>query len=86
MSKLLYCMSNLLIMEINSQPEAIIGPILDHCFNEEIFLHIHNWATNIPYIYIPRCQVRLYIFFLIINILNIYFIKFRFCYYKYMKK
>lgn len=52
-------MSNLLIMEINSQPEAIIGPILDHCFNEEIFLQIHNWAINISSVLIPRCQVKI---------------------------
>lgn len=44
-------------MEINSQSEAIIGPILDHCFLDEIFLQIHNWAFNISSLLIPRCQV-----------------------------
>ncbi|KAI1721330.1 retinoic acid induced 16-like protein [Ditylenchus destructor] len=51
--------SNLLIVEINSQPEASIGPLLDHCFNNEIFLRVHEWALTLPLYLVPMCQVLL---------------------------
>lgn len=62
-------------MELNSQPEAIIGrfyifdfliflgPILDHCFNYEIFLCMHEWAIKMPTFLVPMCQVKLFLCF-----------------------
>uniref|UniRef100_A0A915CQM7 Uncharacterized protein n=1 Tax=Ditylenchus dipsaci TaxID=166011 RepID=A0A915CQM7_9BILA len=40
---------NLLIMEINSQPEATIGQLLEHCFNQEIFCVSMTGLSNFLY-------------------------------------
>jgi hypothetical protein len=41
------------------QPEATIGPLLEHCFNQEIFLRVHEWAVKLPLYLVPMCQVLL---------------------------
>ena len=50
----------LLVMEVNSQSEPSIGPILEHFFNEEILLLVQKWALKVPHVQIQRCQVISY--------------------------
>ncbi|KAL3073983.1 hypothetical protein niasHT_039537 [Heterodera trifolii] len=61
--ELLSTICHLLVMEVNSQSEPSIGPILDQFFNEEILLKVQRWATKVPSNARPKCQmvlIRLY--------------------------
>uniref|UniRef100_A0A914H209 Uncharacterized protein n=1 Tax=Globodera rostochiensis TaxID=31243 RepID=A0A914H209_GLORO len=61
--ELLSTICHLLVMEVNSQSEPSIGPILDQFFNEEILLQVQRWALKVPLNARPKCQmmmIRLY--------------------------
>lgn len=50
-------MSQLLMMEMNAQPEPAIGPILDRHFTNQIMERIVDWAIEAPQFLTPTCQV-----------------------------
>ncbi|VDM49076.1 unnamed protein product [Toxocara canis] len=52
-------MSQLLMMEMNAQPEPAIGPILDRHFTNQIMERIVDWAIEAPQFLTPTCQVSL---------------------------
>ncbi|CAD6188257.1 unnamed protein product [Caenorhabditis auriculariae] len=52
-------MCNLLMLEVNSQPEPAIGPILDRYFTQQIFERILDWAIQLPEFLKPTCQLAL---------------------------
>lgn len=52
-------MSQLLMMEMNAQPEPAIGPILDRHFTHQIMERIVDWAIEAPQFLTPTCQVSL---------------------------
>ncbi|TKR77669.1 hypothetical protein L596_018596 [Steinernema carpocapsae] len=51
-------MCQLLMMEVNSQPEAVIGPILDKFFSFGILDEVERWAEKAPPLLVPTCQVE----------------------------
>ncbi|KAK0416817.1 hypothetical protein QR680_012700 [Steinernema hermaphroditum] len=51
-------MTQLLMMEVNSQPEAVIGPILDKFFSFGILDEVERWAERAPPLLVPTCQVE----------------------------
>ncbi|CAB3402184.1 unnamed protein product [Caenorhabditis bovis] len=56
-------MCTLLMLEVNSQPEPSIGPILDRFFTEQIMERILDWVIQLPTLLKPSCQlaiVRIY--------------------------
>uniref|UniRef100_A0A183CEP5 Rap-GAP domain-containing protein n=1 Tax=Globodera pallida TaxID=36090 RepID=A0A183CEP5_GLOPA len=57
--ELLSTICHLLVMEVNSQSEPSIGPILDQFFNEEILLQVQRWALKVPLNARPKCQMML---------------------------
>ncbi|VDK52185.1 unnamed protein product [Anisakis simplex] len=52
-------MSQLLMMEMNAQPEPAIGVILDRYFTDQIMERIIDWAIEAPQFLTPTCQVSL---------------------------
>ncbi|KAL7078537.1 hypothetical protein ACQ4LE_002103 [Meloidogyne hapla] len=49
----------LLVMEVNSQSEPSIGPILEQFFTESILMLVHNWIVQVSPHYVHSCQVLL---------------------------
>ncbi|CAJ0942772.1 unnamed protein product, partial [Mesorhabditis belari] len=52
-------MCQLLMMEVNAQPEPAIGPILDRFFTQQIFERTMDWAIQVPITYRSVCQLAL---------------------------
>ncbi|CAI5445342.1 unnamed protein product [Caenorhabditis angaria] len=52
-------MCTLLMLEVNSQPEPSIGPILDRFFTEQILERVIDWAIQLPPLLKPTCQLSL---------------------------
>ncbi|CAJ0580916.1 unnamed protein product, partial [Mesorhabditis spiculigera] len=52
-------MCQLLMMEVNAQPEPAIGPILDRFFTQQILERTMDWAIQVPLTYRPICQLAL---------------------------
>lgn len=50
-------MCQLLMMEVNAQPEPAIGPILDRYFTYQIMEMVLDWAIQVPDFLKPTCQV-----------------------------
>uniref|UniRef100_A0A915MSE6 Uncharacterized protein n=1 Tax=Meloidogyne javanica TaxID=6303 RepID=A0A915MSE6_MELJA len=46
-------------MEVNSQAEPSIGPILEQFFTESILMLAHNWMVQVSPFYVQSCQVLL---------------------------
>jgi len=44
-------------MEVNSQAEPSIGPILEQFFTESILMLAHNWMVQVSPFYVQSCQV-----------------------------
>ncbi|XGW15153.1 hypothetical protein V3C99_000994 [Haemonchus contortus] len=52
-------MCQLLMMEVNAQPEPAIGPILDRYFTNQIMEMVLDWAIQVPDFLKPTCQLAL---------------------------
>ncbi|VDL66417.1 unnamed protein product, partial [Nippostrongylus brasiliensis] len=52
-------MCQLLMMEVNAQPEPAIGPILDRFFTQQIMEMVLDWAIQVPDFLKPTCQLAL---------------------------
>ncbi|KAL6725987.1 hypothetical protein Aduo_008001 [Ancylostoma duodenale] len=52
-------MCQLLMMEVNAQPEPAIGPILDRYFTQQIMERVLDWAIQVPDFLKPTCQLAL---------------------------
>ncbi|VDK54004.1 unnamed protein product, partial [Cylicostephanus goldi] len=52
-------MCQLLMMEVNAQPEPAIGPILDRYFTQQIVERVLDWAIQVPDFLKPTCQLAL---------------------------
>ncbi|CAG9540715.1 unnamed protein product [Cercopithifilaria johnstoni] len=57
--KHLSCTVQLLMMEVNAQPESAIGPILDRHFTHQIMERVVDWGIAAPHFLAPTCQVNL---------------------------
>ena len=51
-------MCQLLMMEVNAQPEPAIGPILDRFFTQQIMERVMDWAIQVSDTFKPICQVN----------------------------
>ncbi|KAK6020221.1 hypothetical protein OSTOST_14129, partial [Ostertagia ostertagi] len=56
-------MCQLLMMEVNAQPEPAIGPILDRYFTNQIMEMVLDWAIQVPDFLKPTCQVCITLLF-----------------------
>ncbi|PAV77676.1 hypothetical protein WR25_23514 [Diploscapter pachys] len=52
-------MCQLLMMEVNAQPEPAIGPILDRFFTQQIMERVMDWAIQVSDTFKPICQLGL---------------------------
>ncbi|VDM59624.1 unnamed protein product [Angiostrongylus costaricensis] len=52
-------MCQLLMMEVNAQPEPTIGSILDRYFTQEIMDRVMDWAIQVPDFLKPSCQLAI---------------------------
>ncbi|RCN45432.1 hypothetical protein ANCCAN_08582 [Ancylostoma caninum] len=52
-------MCQLLMMEVNAQPEPAIGLILDRYFTQQIMERVLDWAIQVPDFLKPTCQLAL---------------------------
>ncbi|KAJ1357502.1 hypothetical protein KIN20_015667 [Parelaphostrongylus tenuis] len=52
-------MCQLLMMEVNAQPEPTIGSILDLYFTQEIMERVMDWAIQVPDFLKPTCQLAI---------------------------
>lgn len=52
-------MCQLLMMEVNAQPEPTIGSILDRFFTQEILERVMDWAIQVPDSLKPTCQLAI---------------------------